>query len=106
MEEDQTLLQQIREKEAELSRQIDKVREETEAMTAAAKNEAKAVIERATETGKSSAAEQTVKEKADIAREVENIKRSAEEKAGSTRAKGERNLPVAVDLIVKSVTME
>ena len=62
MEDEKTLLQQIREKEQEFTRKIDMVRAETEAAVAAARSDAEDLLCTADSAGKT-AAEQLVLER-------------------------------------------
>jgi len=106
MEPEKTLLQQIREKEQEYARKLDLVKAETEAATAAAKNEAESLLCTADSAGTSEAEQLYWKEKAVIETEIEALKGRAAVDREEAAARGEKNLPRAVQAIIGYVTME
>ena len=103
---EQSVLQQIRRKEVELSVKIDEVRREAEQIIADAKREAAEIIKNAEVEGIKAADEYDKKRQASILNEIENLKKLGEEEANSAKMKGEQNLSKAIDTIVKVVTLE
>jgi len=103
---EQSVLQQIRRKEVELSVKIDEVRREAEQIIADAKREAAEIIKNAEVEGIKAADEYYKKRQASILNEIENLKKLGEEGANSAKMKGEQNLSKAIDTIVKVVTLE
>jgi hypothetical protein len=106
MEEERTLLQQIRDKEQEFSKKIDSVRQETDAQIAAAKAQRESMLLAAERTGKSTAEELVRVEKQKIDADIGQMKKAATAETENTRVKGERNIPSAVKKIVSYVIME
>jgi len=106
MEEERTLLQQIRDKEQEFSKKIEMVKQETDAQIAAAKNERDTTIQNAGRSGKTAAEELYQKEKQKTDREIDGMKKAAAIETETARIKGERNLTPAVEKIVSYVIME
>jgi hypothetical protein len=106
MEPEKTLLQQIREKEQEFAQKIEKVKAESDAAVAAAKNEAESLLCTADSVGTTEAEQLYWQEKAKIEAGIEELKRSAAAGREAAAARGEKNLPRAVDTITGYVTME
>jgi vacuolar-type H+-ATPase subunit H len=106
MEEERTLLQQIRDKEQEFSKKIDKVKQETDAEIAAAKNERDTIIRNAGRSGEATAEEFYKKEKQKTESEIERMKKTAAGETDAVKAKGEKNLHLAVEKITGYVTMD
>lgn len=103
MDEEKSLLQQIRDKEIELSAQLDAVKKETDALIAGAKDRADRIIREADESGKRAAEDLFRAEKEKIDREVEKIRSGAAAEAGAVGARGAKNLDTAVDRVVGHV---
>ncbi|WP_321505540.1 V-type ATPase subunit subunit G family protein [uncultured Methanoregula sp.] len=103
---DKTLLQQIREKEQELAQRVDRARVESEEAVDAAKAEAEDLICTADKAGKVTAEQVYWKERGRTETEIEELKRTAELERETTSLQGERNVPAAVERIVRYVTRE
>jgi len=106
MEEEKTLLQQIREKEQEFTRKIESVRTETDAAVAAARSEAEDLLCTADSAAKTAAEELYWKEKGRTELEIEELKRATEAESRRTSERGYRNLPGAVQKITGYVTLK
>ena len=106
METEQSVLQQIRRKEVELSVKVDEARREAEQIIADAKRDAAEIVKNAEVEGIKAADEYCKKRQANIVNEIENLKKLGEEEANSAKMKGEQNLSKAIDTIVKVVTLE
>ncbi|MFA4860129.1 V-type ATPase subunit subunit G family protein [Methanoregula sp.] len=103
---DKTLLQQIREKEQELGTRVDVARTEAESVVAAARTEAEDLLCTADQTGKITAEQVYWKERGRTETDIGDLKKAALVKSETIALRGERNLPAAVDRIVRYVTME
>jgi vacuolar-type H+-ATPase subunit H len=106
MEEEKTLLQQIRDKEQEFSKKIQTVKQETDAQIAAAMSEQEGTIREAGRSGKTAAEELFRTDKQKTENEIGQMKKVAALETEAARVKGERNLQPAVEKIVGYVTME
>ena len=106
MEEEKTLLQQIRDKEQEFSKRIETVKQETDIQIAAAGKERETVLHEAMTSGKNSAEELYRREQQTTAIEIGRMKKVAESETETANVKGKRNLHPAVDKIIGYVTME
>jgi vacuolar-type H+-ATPase subunit H len=106
MEEERTLLQQIRDKEQEFSKKIEIVKQETDAQIDAARIGREATLRDANRSGKTAADEYYQKEKQKTDREIEGMKKAAAIETETARIKGEKNLKPAVEKIVSYVIME
>jgi len=105
VEDEKTLLQQIRDKEKEISKKIDAVRLETEETIATTRREAEKIVLDAEESGKSAAEELYSRENAKSRALVEEMKKKALTEVEAAKIHGERGLNSAVDIIVRYVTM-
>jgi vacuolar-type H+-ATPase subunit H len=103
---DKSLLQQIREKELMLSIKIDETRREGEKIIQDARNNASEMIENSEREGKKAAQEYYGKEMENLKKEIEQLKSHSSQQALSVRTDGERNLPSAIEKIVKVVSGE
>jgi vacuolar-type H+-ATPase subunit H len=103
---EKSLLQQIREKELTLSIKIDETRREAEEITLRARKEALEMIENSEREGKKAAEEYYEKEMENVKKEIEQLKSKGNQRAMSVRVDGERNVPLAIDQIVKVVSGE
>ncbi len=101
-----SILQRIRQKEVEISVQIDQARREAEQIIADAKREAADILKNAEAEGAKVAEEYYEKRLVSVRDEVEDLKRLGEEEAQSARLKGEHNLSKAVDRILTVVSPE
>ena len=106
MEEEKTLLQQIRDKEQEFSKKLETVKQESDAQIAAAANEREQSIRQAGISGKNSADELYRGEKQKTAIAIDRMKKEAESETEKAVIKGKRNLLLAVDKIISYVTMD
>jgi vacuolar-type H+-ATPase subunit H len=105
-ETEKTLLQQIREKEQEYAKKIEIVKNETDAAIASAQNEAEGLLCTADSAGKKEAEQLYWQEKAKIETEIEGLRHGAAAGRDMAAARGEKNLPRAVDTITGYVTRE
>jgi vacuolar-type H+-ATPase subunit H len=103
---EKSLLQQIREKELTLSIKIDETRREAEEITLVARKEALEMVENSEREGKKAAQEYYEKEMENIKKEIEQLKSQSNQQSMLVRVDGERNLPSAIDKIVKVVSGE
>jgi vacuolar-type H+-ATPase subunit H len=101
-----SILRQIRKKEVELSVKADQARRDAEQIVTEAKQEAAATVSAAETEGRTAADESYKIALASVMDEVEKLKRLGEEEAKSARLRGERNLPRAIDRILKVVIPE
>ena len=101
-----SVLQQIRKKEVELSVKSDQARRDAEQIVAEAKREAAATLSAAENEGRTVANESYKIGLARVMDEVARLKRLGEEETKSAKLQGERNLPRAVDQIVKVIIPE
>lgn len=106
MEEERTLLQQIRDKEQEFSKKVDTVKQETDAQIAAAKAQRDSILLDAEREGRKIAEELVRVEKQKTDTEIGRLKNAATAETENAKVKGEINLPSAVKKIVSYVIME
>lgn len=106
MEQEKTLLQQIREKELKYAGKIEAVKMETDAAIVAAENEAESLLCTADSTGKTGAEQLYWQEKGKIDAEIDTLKHEAAAARENTAMMGEKNLPRAIKTITSSVNME
>ena len=106
MAEEKSLLRQIREKELMISIKIDETRREGEEVILSARKEASEMIETSEREGKKAAQEYYEKEMEKLRKEIEQLRNQSNQQALLVRTEGERNLPSAIDKIVKVVTLE
>jgi len=103
MEPEQSILQRIRHKELELSVEIEKVRRDGDQRIELAKKEATELIRKYGEEAENQVTAYEKKELENIETSVDSLKRNGEEEAKIVRDKGVKNLPRAVDLIVRTI---
>lgn len=103
---EKTLLQQIREKEQEFASKLDAVKKETDAAIASAQADAENMLCAADDAARKEAEQLSRQEKVKIDAGIEDLKRAAAAGRDSAGAKGEKNLPRAVEAITGYVTME
>jgi V/A-type H+/Na+-transporting ATPase subunit G/H len=106
MDTEKTLLQQIRDKEQELGKKVDLARAETETIIEAARADAEALLCTADEAGKKAAEQVYWEERGKTEAAVEALKQAALQEIATVTKQGDKNLPAAVDRIVRYVTME
>lgn len=104
MDEQKTLLQQIREKESELSRRQESAVKKTEDIMSLAKADAERIAADADARGKAMAEVYRDQRKERIALEADEIKGRGSAEALALRKSGEEHLSDAVGLIVDAVT--
>ena len=105
MVDEKTLLQQIRDKELEVNKKLEAVRQETEGIIATAKTEADKIIREGEQSGKVAADELYRIEKEKIEVRINEMKKTAAAEAVAAQAQGERALNAAIEKIVTNVTM-
>ena len=106
MEQEKTLLQQIREKELEYAGKIEAIKIETNAAIVAAENDAESLLCTADSTGKTRAEQLYWEEKGKIDVKIDTLKREAAAARENAATRMEKNLPRAIKTITNSVTME
>ncbi len=105
MAEEASLLQKIREKEIEMSVQIDSARRESDALIEKTKRDAAALIAGYEQLAQQAVSELYRKEREDMQKELEELKTRLEEEERSLLEQGEKNIPQARDLIIKSLIL-
>jgi len=106
MDEDKTLLQQIRDKEQEFAHKIDETKKEADTLVTAAKTEADELLCSADAEGKKKADQVYWTVRGKTALEIEALTTAAEAERTAAHERGEKNVPAAADLIIRFVTME
>ncbi|MDI6719765.1 MAG: V-type ATPase subunit subunit G family protein [Methanomicrobiales archaeon] len=106
MAAERSLLQKIREKELEISIQVDAAREESERRIAEARSEAAAIIQQAEQEGEREARAYYQRELEKIREQIERMRTEGLREAESIRTKGEGRLQKAVERIVHAVAPE
>ena len=102
---EKTLLQQIREKEQDVAKKIVDIRVVTEASITAAKEEAENLLCTANAEGNKTAEEVYWREKGRTQALIETLNEEAGRTAEAVTGRGKKNIPAAVDAIVRYVTM-
>jgi len=102
-EEKPSVLQQIRNKEVELSVRTDQARRDAEQIVADARREAAVILKNAEADGRRTAEEYRKEKLATALEEVDSLHRSSEAEVKAARLKGEQNLSNAVDKILHVV---
>jgi vacuolar-type H+-ATPase subunit H len=105
-EPEKTLLQQIREREQEYAKKIEVIRKETNAAIASAQGEAESLLCTADSAGKTEAEQRYWEKKGKIETEIECLRQEAAAGRDRAAARGEKNLPHAVETITGYVTRE
>ena len=103
MDPEKTLLQQIRDKERELSGELDKAIKESERIVVEAHRQAGEIVARAEEEGKQAAEALLKAERERIAAEVAEVRRRGEDLAVKAQEEGTKNLSAATRMIVSVV---
>ena len=103
---EKTLLQQIREKELLLNIKIEDTRKEAEEILVKASQESKEMMENYEKEGKVAAQEYKDRENEKISKEIAQLKNQGDLQEQSAKEKGERNIKLAIERIVKIVSME
>ena len=103
---DKTLLQQIREKELMLNIKIEDTRRDAQEIVLKARSDAEAMIEKSESEGTAAAQEYYEHEMEVIKNERDQLMTRGNLEAVSLKETGERNLQPAIQMIVKTVSME
>ncbi|PKL66081.1 MAG: hypothetical protein CVV32_00260 [Methanomicrobiales archaeon HGW-Methanomicrobiales-3] len=106
MDEERTLLQQIRQKEQEFAEKLAVVKKETDREVEAARDEAEALLCTADSSAKTEAERLYWEGKGKIEAAIGELRQEALAERTAAAAKGERNIPRAVEAITGYVTME
>lgn len=106
MDDEKTLLQQIREKEQEYAQKLGVVKKETDLEVEAARNDAEALLCTVDSSAKTEAERLYWEGKGKIEAAISGLRLEAEAERTVAAATGEKNLPRAVDAITGYVTME
>ncbi len=105
MEENRTLLQQVREKELAINQRLELASRDADKLIAEAKKECGEIMKKADDEGRSAALAYIEGEKAKTLSGVEAIRLSASKKEEALREKAKANMPAVVDAIVEEVAM-
>jgi vacuolar-type H+-ATPase subunit H len=105
MGEEKSILQQVREKELMLNIKIYAAREEAEKTIQSARKEATEMIENSEIVAKKTASEYYDRELERVRKEIEQLRNQGNQEAITVRAEGERNLELAIEKIVGTVSM-
>ena len=89
-----------------MQRRLEVIKKETDAAIASAQSEAESLLCTADSVGKKEAEQLYWQEKGKIETEIEALRRGAAAERESAAARGEKNLPRAVETITGYVTME
>jgi len=103
---ERSLLQKIREKELEISIQVDEARREAEEIIALARKDATEILKKAEAEAKIEAEGLTRREMEAIAREIEADRSRGGDEIRILKERGERNLEKAVEQILQVVAPE
>jgi vacuolar-type H+-ATPase subunit H len=106
VDEEKTILQQIREKEQMYGQKLEGIKAETEAAVAAARKNAADLISAAENAGKNEAERLFLEEKGRADEEVQQLKKHAALERDAAVARGEKNLVKAVEKITVYVIAE
>jgi vacuolar-type H+-ATPase subunit H len=106
MDEERTLLQQIRQKEQEFAEKLAVVKKETDREVEAARDEAEALLCTADSSAKTEAERLYWEGKGKIEAAIGELRQEALAERTAAAATGERNIPRAVDAITGYVTKE
>jgi vacuolar-type H+-ATPase subunit H len=106
MEEQKTLLQQIAAKESQLNMSLEQAAREAESIVSEAKRQAGMVIRAADARGRETAARRLEQETEQTGREVEAIESKGAEEGLALRRKADKNMPAAVEAIIRQVASD
>ena len=106
MDQEKTLLQQIRDKERELSGELDAAIKASEAIVIEANRHAGDIIARVEAEGKRVAEEFLKAERERIAREVEEVRKRGDVLAAKAEEEGRKKIPAAARMVVSVVAPE
>ncbi len=106
MEENKTLLQQVREKELAINTRLEMASRDADKLIADAKKECGEIMKKADEEGKEAALMYIDNGKAKISADVEAIKLGSSKKATAIREKAKAGMASAADMIVEEVTLQ
>ncbi|HTY90098.1 MAG TPA: V-type ATPase subunit subunit G family protein [Methanocella sp.] len=103
--ENKTLLQQVKEKELAINTRLDRASGDADRLISDAKKECAEIMNKGDEDGRTAALAYFNGEKAKIDAAVDAIRLSASREIQVVNATANRNMPAAVDRIVREVTM-
>jgi vacuolar-type H+-ATPase subunit H len=106
MEENKTLLQQVREKELLINKRLEQATREADKRIEDAKKECAGIMDKADKEGREAALIHIDNEKAKISADLEAIKLGSSKKAAAVRERARANMPAVVDAIVKEATFQ
>lgn len=106
MEESASLLEQVSQKEIALKAEYEAASRKAQEMIEQARSDADDKVREADLEGQRIASEYYKKEMASAEAEAEQIRRRGEEAVRATRETGEKRLPLAVEGIVRNVSVE
>ncbi len=106
MEENKTLLQQVREKELAINKRLETASREADKQIADAKKECAEIMDKADREGREAALVYIDNHKAKISAAAEAIKLGSSKKAAAMRERAKAGMPAAVDRIVKEVALK
>jgi vacuolar-type H+-ATPase subunit H len=106
MEDNKTLLQQVREKELAINTRLELASRDADKLITDAKKECGEIMKKADEGGREAALIYFDNEKAKISANVEATKLGSSKKAAAIREGAKTNMPAVVDMIVKEVTLQ
>jgi vacuolar-type H+-ATPase subunit H len=106
MEENMTLLQQVREKELVINARVDQASLEADKQIEDARKECAGIMNKADKEGREAALIFMDTEKAKISADVEAIRLGSSKKAAAVMERANANMPAVVDMIVKEVTYQ
>jgi vacuolar-type H+-ATPase subunit H len=103
MAEERSLLQKIRQKELEMSVDIERVRREADQHIEQAKKEANGLIRRYEEEADRAVVDYRNRELEKIRSEVEHLEAEGVEAAEKMRERGGKNLPRAIEIVTRAI---
>lgn len=103
---ERSLLQKIREKELEISIQVDEARREAEEIIARARKDADATLKKAEAEGKAAAEGLTRREMEALRGEIEAMRSGGGDEIRILKERGEQNLEKAIEQIMHAVAPE
>lgn len=106
MDENKSLLQQVREKEQVLNVKLELIARDAEKLMQETKKEAANIINKADKEAKEAASSYYAGEQKKIDAEVDAIKQKTGLDAAMIRERERANMPAAVERIIKEVTMQ
>jgi vacuolar-type H+-ATPase subunit H len=105
MDEEKSILQQIRDKEQELNTEIESVKLQCEEKVSAAMKEAVEIMRTAENSAKTAAEDYYRQEKKTTDAEIDRLKKESAELLASAQEKGRQNFAAAVRKITADITL-